>query len=297
MRQAEVVERSSSAAHGTPAPVRFCRMLRTPMAGIAVALLALGVGPGAAGAQGLDDPANQWLPRSDGASWTYVWSNSTYSPAPRYEQYTLQARVGTTFRLRWQEPAAPPQAIPSTGTMDFQHTDGGLVNLNYQSTPPPRAVPDPLRGRERVRQQHGWGALPGDLGHSRPRPGRAAAARDPLGRPGRGGQRRGERQPLRGPRARDGPSLPQRRRGREGRVAGHPGRRHRRPLRQRDPHRVVGARSRPGAHRVPARERRAESSRAAVDEPLADAAPVRRQPAPAQSRRSRASSAGATTST
>jgi hypothetical protein len=119
-------------------------MLRVPTAGIAVAVLVLAVvasRPGPAGAQGLEDPADQWLPRSDGASWTYAWSNSTYSPAPRREQYTLQSRFGTAFRLRWQEPDPPAASVPSTGTMDFQHTDGGLVNLNYQSTPPPVQFP------------------------------------------------------------------------------------------------------------------------------------------------------------
>ena len=119
-------------------------MLRTPMARIAGALLASGVLaslPASATAQTLEDPADQWLPRSDGASWTYTWSNSTYSPASRTERYSLQARVGTTFRLRWQEPNAPTTAVPSAGTMDFQHTDGGLVNLNYQSTPPPVQFP------------------------------------------------------------------------------------------------------------------------------------------------------------
>ena len=113
-------------------------------AGIAVVLVALGAlasGAGSAGAQGLEDPADQWLPRSDGAFWTYTWSNSTYSPSPRIEQYALQARLDTTFRVRWQEPDAPPQSTPSAGTMDFQHTDAGLVNLNYQSTPPPVQYP------------------------------------------------------------------------------------------------------------------------------------------------------------
>ena len=119
-------------------------MIRTPMAGIAVALLALGVLaslPAAARAQGLEDPADQWLPRSDGAAWTYSWSNSAYSPAARTEQYRLQARVDTTFRLRWDEPNASPQTVASAGTMDFQHTDAGVVNLNYQSTPPPAQFP------------------------------------------------------------------------------------------------------------------------------------------------------------
>jgi hypothetical protein len=96
---------------------------------------------GTAAAQGLEDPADQWLPRSDGAEWTYAWTNSAYSPAATVERYRLQARVGTTFRLRWDQVGAPASQSPSAGTMDFQHTDAGLVNLNYQSTPPPSQFP------------------------------------------------------------------------------------------------------------------------------------------------------------
>jgi hypothetical protein len=116
-------------------------MARTPIAGIAIALLVLAICPAGAGAAGLEDPADQWLPRSDGAEWTYSWSNSSYSPTPRTEQYRLQARSGTTFRIRWDEVGAGPFDAPSSGSLDFQHSDGGLVNLNYQSTPPPRQFP------------------------------------------------------------------------------------------------------------------------------------------------------------
>jgi hypothetical protein len=116
-------------------------MARTVGRMVALVVLGLLASTGPANAQGLEDPADQWLPRSDGASWTYSWSNNTYSPAARTEQYGLQARVDTTFRLRWQEPDAPLQSAASAGTMDFQHTEGGLVNLNYQSTQPPLQFP------------------------------------------------------------------------------------------------------------------------------------------------------------
>jgi hypothetical protein len=96
----------------------------------------------AAGAAGLDDDADQWLPRSDGAEWTYAWSNSAYSPTPRVERYTLQSRRNTAFRLRWEQLRdAGDYDVPATGTIDFQHTDAGLVNLNYQASPPPPAFP------------------------------------------------------------------------------------------------------------------------------------------------------------
>src|SRR3954454_2134707 len=121
------------------------REARTRPARILPALAVLGLcllAVPAAGAAGLDDDADQWLPRSDGAEWTYAWSNSAYSPTPRVERYRLQSRRNTAFRLRWEElREAGDYDVPATGTIDFQHTDAGLVNLNYQAAPPPPAFP------------------------------------------------------------------------------------------------------------------------------------------------------------
>ena len=113
------------------------------IARIAIALfVALPLLPaGSATAAGLDDTADQWLPRSDGATWVYAWSNSAFSSSPRTETVRLQSRRGTSFRLRWDESGLGPLEQPVAGTMDFQHTDSGLVNLNYQSTPPPPQFP------------------------------------------------------------------------------------------------------------------------------------------------------------
>ena len=36
----------------------------------------------------LDDPADQWLPRSDGAAWVYAWSNSDLPAGAAQEKYT-----------------------------------------------------------------------------------------------------------------------------------------------------------------------------------------------------------------
>ena len=73
--------------------------------------------------------------------WVYQWSNSDYSPTPRREQYTIQSRAGTAFRLRWQELGAGPYDAPNAGTIDFRQTDAGLVNLTYQSSQPPPQFP------------------------------------------------------------------------------------------------------------------------------------------------------------
>lgn len=88
-----------------------------------------------------DDPAVAWLPSTDTAEWTYSWSNSAHSPTPRQERFTVASRSGTSFQLKWEEPEPPAETPPSSGTMDFQRTDAGLVNLNYQSTQPPGNFP------------------------------------------------------------------------------------------------------------------------------------------------------------
>ena len=117
----------------------MARLKRRGAIGFALACT-IAAAPSAAAA-GLDDVSDQWLPRSDGAAWTYTWSNSAYSPIARTERYRLQARTGTTFRLRWDEVGGAPFDAPSSGIVDFQHTDAGLVNVNYQSNPAPRQYP------------------------------------------------------------------------------------------------------------------------------------------------------------
>lgn len=104
-------------------------------------MAALALAPAGARATELDDPVSQWLPSSDSADWVYGWADSAYSPASRQEHFTVQARSGTAFRLAWTEPSPPPDQTPSSGFMDFQRTDAGLLNLNYQSTPAPPGFP------------------------------------------------------------------------------------------------------------------------------------------------------------
>jgi hypothetical protein len=103
-----------------------------------IAALMLLCAPAAAPAAGVEDPALQWLPRTDGAAWVYSWSNSAYSPVPRQERYSVTARRGTTFRVSWTEPGVDP---PQAGFADYNHTDAGLVNTQYQSTQPPSQFP------------------------------------------------------------------------------------------------------------------------------------------------------------
>src|SRR4051812_37373039 len=107
----------------------------------AASILLFSGAAGTARASGLDDPADQWLPFTDTADWVYAWSDSAYSPTPRTEHYTVKSRSGALFRLGWEEVNPPSDQTPSSGIVDYQNTDAGLVNLNYQSTPPPPQFP------------------------------------------------------------------------------------------------------------------------------------------------------------
>jgi hypothetical protein len=107
------------------------------------AALTLAVPAAAAAQDSLTDPLDQWLPSVDGASWTYEWSNSGYSPVPTKELYTVKQREQTAFRLAWTTEGVGNAvgAARSQGEIDYRRTDAGLVNLNWASTPPPAEYP------------------------------------------------------------------------------------------------------------------------------------------------------------
>jgi hypothetical protein len=115
----------------------MARRLLGPLAALAL----LSCLPASANAAGVEDPALQWLPRTDGAEWVYAWSNSTYSPTPRRERYRVTARRGTSFRVSWSEIDLRADESPGAGFADFNHTDAGLVNTHYQSTQAPPQFP------------------------------------------------------------------------------------------------------------------------------------------------------------
>jgi hypothetical protein len=124
-------------------PVRV-RALSRPARVLALAAALLACLPALAAATpaaALDDPVDQWLPSSDGAEWVYSWSDSQYSSAAETDRYTVTARSGSSFRLRWDQVDPPPDTTPASGIVDFQRTDAGLVNTNYQSTPLPPQFP------------------------------------------------------------------------------------------------------------------------------------------------------------
>jgi hypothetical protein len=84
-----------------------------------------------------------WLPHSAGATWTYSWSDSVYSPTPTREKVTVKSRTGTSFVLAWTTANLDnaKTAVTSTGTVSFQDTDEGIVNTDWASDPPPTNFP------------------------------------------------------------------------------------------------------------------------------------------------------------
>ncbi len=108
---------------------------------LALASIALAI-PASASAQSLSDPADQWLPSSDGASWTYLW-DSAFSPQATLEKYTLDRRDGQAFRLNWTTEGLsnPEGAVAAEGQMDYRRSVAGLTNTNWASTPPPGQFP------------------------------------------------------------------------------------------------------------------------------------------------------------
>ena len=109
---------------------------------LATVTLALAL-PVSAGADVLTDPVNQWLPSSDKAQWTYEWTDSAYAKTTTREKYVLSHRSGSAFTLAWTTTGQgnAPGAVASSGTMDFQRTQAGLVNQSWAGTVPPAGFP------------------------------------------------------------------------------------------------------------------------------------------------------------
>ena len=105
-------------------------------------LVALALSPAAWGA-GLDDPLSQWLPSPDDATWTYDWTDSAYARENTREQYTFAGRDGPAFRLFWtsENQGNGPGAVSTQGLVDYNRSQAGLINLNWQSVAPPPQFP------------------------------------------------------------------------------------------------------------------------------------------------------------
>jgi len=107
---------------------------------IAAVAFALGaIGPATA-----DDASTaSWLPHPTDATWTYEWSDSVYNTTLTDERVTVKAVQGAAFELAWttKDQGNAQDAVASEGVMDFQETSSGIVNTNWQSTPPPSSFP------------------------------------------------------------------------------------------------------------------------------------------------------------
>ncbi len=73
--------------------------------------------------------------------------------AARREVHDGGARGHVLPAASWDEVNPPPTDTASAGTIDFQHTDTGLVNTNYQSSQPPPRFPILCASRHRLRQR------------------------------------------------------------------------------------------------------------------------------------------------
>src|SRR5882757_3159340 len=106
----------------------FCALL------IALAAIA----PGTARAD-----SGSWFPHAADAEWTYQWTDTDYNPVNTNEKITVKDQKGKTFTLAWttQDLGNPDDAVQSIGLMAFQETTAGLVNTDWQSSPPPPAFP------------------------------------------------------------------------------------------------------------------------------------------------------------
>jgi hypothetical protein len=87
--------------------------------------------------------ADSWLPHPADASWTYEWSDTDYNPVSTKEKITVKDQKAKTFTLNWTtlDLGNPDDAAQSVGLMAFQETTAGLINTDWQSSPPPPAFP------------------------------------------------------------------------------------------------------------------------------------------------------------
>ena len=122
------------------------------LSGLALALV-LVLAPKAA-ASSLDDVGDQWLPRSDGAQWTYEWTDNQFSPAKRVERYASRAQR-TAFRVQWSQARTGGVRRSVQRRHGLQPDRRGAGQRQLPEHGAAAAVPDPVRGSRRLRQQPG----------------------------------------------------------------------------------------------------------------------------------------------
>ena len=115
----------------------------------------------------LNDPADQWLPRTDGASGRTRGRTATTRRRRGSSATTIQSRAAPRSGCSWDEHGRGRlRRAAAAGTIDFQHTDAGLVNLNYQSTQPPPQFPILCASATDCGNSVAGALLHGHLGHA-----------------------------------------------------------------------------------------------------------------------------------
>jgi hypothetical protein len=108
------------------------------------ALLTLAVCGAALAAAG-PAAAGGWLPHPAGATWTYRWVDSAYTPEITTEKVWVSKTAGDSFTLGWtsndKSLANPQGAVVGDGTVSFRDTQTGLVNTRWTGTAPPAGFP------------------------------------------------------------------------------------------------------------------------------------------------------------
>jgi hypothetical protein len=109
------------------------------------ALVTLAVCGVALAAAGPAAAASGWLPHPAGATWTYRWVDSVYTPEITTEKVWVAKTAGDSFTLAWtstDESLGNPQgAVEGDGTVSFRDTPTGLVNTQWRGTAPPATLP------------------------------------------------------------------------------------------------------------------------------------------------------------
>jgi hypothetical protein len=95
--------------------------------------------------------ADDFLPHPANAQWQYRWTDSEYNPGGTTENVVVAAQQGSSFTLAWANPPNQPPTASSAsvscssgadiGTINFQDTNAGVVNTNWNSCPPPPQMP------------------------------------------------------------------------------------------------------------------------------------------------------------
>jgi hypothetical protein len=114
-------------------------------AGLAIAYSLIGVAPAT---------ADDWLPHPADAKWQYLWADTSYNPQGTIENVVVQKTAGNGFTLGWADTADQPPASdqtsiscppsleePDIGTVSFHDSNLGLINVDWNSCPPPFDMP------------------------------------------------------------------------------------------------------------------------------------------------------------